>query len=187
VYEVELKVRAEHDPVRDRLDALGFDAEGAVVQRDTYYDAPHRDFADTDEALRLRVERPPGAEGSAATEAASATLTYKGPLVDATSKTRREAETTVADAGAMEDVLGALGFEPAATVRKHRETFRADGDTVTLDAVEDLGTFVEAETTVADDGGVEGARDRLHGLLSDLGLDPDSHLQTSYLELLLAD
>ena len=74
MYEVELKVRADHDAVRERLAAVDAAPRGAVVQRDTYYDAPHRDFAETDEALRVRrVET----EGDVESR-----LTYKGPLVD---------------------------------------------------------------------------------------------------------
>jgi len=58
MYEVEVKVPADLEAVRDRLEALEATPRGAVVQVDTYYDAPHREFAETDEALRIRSERP---------------------------------------------------------------------------------------------------------------------------------
>ena len=74
VYEVELKTRTDHGPVRRRLEEQGATYEGAVTQRDTYYDAPHRDFAATDEALRVREEHEDESE--------TTRLTYKGPLVD---------------------------------------------------------------------------------------------------------
>jgi len=179
MYEVELKVRADHDRVRDRLADRLADPVDEVTQVDTYYDAPHREFAETDEALRLREETT--ASGEATTE-----LTYKGPLVEAESKTRREIETAVADGEAADGIFGALGFEPAATVRKERERFALDGYTVTLDSVEGLDEFVEVETEAEEDA-VESAREGAAAVLRDLGLDPNDQIRTSYLGLLLAD
>jgi len=171
-----VKVRADHERVRERLEALGATHLGTVRQVDTYFDAPDRDFAETDEALRIRREDP-GA-GSA-----TARVTYKGPLVDAVSKTREEAEAVVADAEATTAVLEGLGFEPAATVRKERDRFEVGEVLVTLDEVEGLGEFVEVETEAAED--VEAERDRVFGVLEDLGLDPGEGIRTSYLGLLL--
>ncbi|WP_135854408.1 class IV adenylate cyclase [Halorussus salinus] len=189
MYEVEVKVPADHAAVRERLDALGADPVNAVEQEDTYYDAPHREFAETDEALRVRREtvHSVGEASDEATEDADefAELTYKGPLVEAESKTRREIETEVAEVEVTGDLLGALGFDPAATVRKERERFALDGYTVTLDAVVGLGEFVEVETEVADEESVEAARDEAFEVLRKLGLDPDDQIRTSYLGLLL--
>lgn len=177
MYEVEIKVRAAHDPVTDRLTDLDATGLGAVRQEDVYYDAPHRNFAETDEALRVRHESP--ADGDDRT-----LLTYKGPLVDEHTKTREEAETAVADADAIAAILEGLGFEPAATVRKDRDRYALSGYTVTLDAVEDLGEFVEVETETDDD--LEAAREGAFDVLADLGLDPEDGIRTSYLGLLLA-
>lgn len=58
MYEVEIKVPADVDAVRDRLRTAGAERVDARRQRDVYYDAPHRDFAETDEALRVRRETP---------------------------------------------------------------------------------------------------------------------------------
>ncbi|RBI64399.1 class IV adenylate cyclase [halophilic archaeon] len=194
MYEVEVKVRADHDDVRERLDELGATPAGRVVQKDVYYDAPHREFAETDEALRVRRQRrSAGGEGDAAGDEragaddryAEMVVTYKGPLVEEESKTRREVETGVADADAAHDVFDALGFDPAATVRKEREYYELDGYTVTLDAVDDLGEFVEVEVE-ADESDLEAAREGAYAVLDDLGLDPDEQIRTSYLGLLLA-
>jgi adenylate cyclase class 2 len=242
MYEVEVKVAAEHDGVRDRLpeDAA---ALGTVEQVDTYFDAPHRDFADTDEALRLRRERrldegadvgdasdadganvgdpegadagdPDGADAgdSDGAEAGDAdgtgsgwttAIAYKGPLIDAESKTREEFETTVADGEELEAALERLGFEPAAEVRKERDRYAIGELTVSLDVVEGLGEFVEVETEVeragtergsngrdSKDGGdrppsIGEAREAALSLLADLGCDPDEQIRTSYLGLLL--
>src|ERR1700688_1176895 len=72
------------------------------VQVDRYYAHPARDFAQTDEALRIRRI------GQANY------VTYKGPKLDTTTKTRRELELPLApgDAGAagFAELLEALGF-----------------------------------------------------------------------------
>ena len=176
MYEVELKVAADHDAVRKRLEALDAEHLGTVTQSDTYYDAPHRDFAETDEAFRIRHE---DHEGDARTE-----LTYKGPKVDAESKTREEVETGVEDAGDAAAIVESLGFEAAATVRKERDRYRLDGYTVTLDDVEGIGEFVEVEIESSD---VDSAREGAKAVMADLGLDPDEQIRTSYLGLLLDD
>lgn len=190
MYEVELKIPADHEAVLQALTSLEAEYLGAVRQVDTYYDAPHRDFAATDEALRLRREYPEDGEATVA-------VTYKGPLVEAESKTREEAETVVGDGGEMATVLENLGFEPAATVSKDRDRYAVGEFTVTLDAVDGLGEFVEVETAVSTDGhegdgdgppaAVRGARERAGDLLVSLGLDPADQIRTAYLGLLLAE
>jgi adenylate cyclase class 2 len=205
VYEVELKVQADHDAVREALEELDAEAIGTVEQADVYYDAPQRDFAETDEALRLRTERdrdgPGAADDGTATvrntdesppDSTTGVLTYKGPLVDEESKTRREIESPVVDADGIDDVLNAVGFDVAATVEKHRERYRIDDVVVMLDSIAELGEFVEVETEVPrgssvneDDAAIAAARDELESVLESLGLDPGDGIRTSYLGLLL--
>jgi len=178
MYEVELKLRADHESLRERLDDVGADRIEHRQQIDTYYDAPHRSFADTDEALRIRREEP--ADGDDRTK-----LTYKGPLVEAASKTREEHETVVDDDEALQGVLAGLGFEPAAVVEKDRTYYDFEGYTLVLDAVDGLGEFVEIEREVAE-AEIETAREEAVDVLERLGLDPDEQIRTSYLGLLLA-
>lgn len=176
MYEVEVKVAADLAAVAERLDELGATQTGDVVQVDTYYDAPHRDFAETDEALRVRRET---REGDT-----EARITYKGPLVEAESKTREEHETGVDDGETADEIFENLGFTPAATVEKDRQFYRYDGYTVTLDDVEGVGEFVEVETE-ADESGVEAAREGAFEVLRELRLDPQDQTRTSYLGMLL--
>jgi adenylate cyclase class 2 len=225
MYEVEVKVSADHEAVHERIEALDVTFQGTIRQEDTYYDAPHRDFAATDEALRVRRESPvetagepetaggggtggtdgtdrtDGSDGSGETgdsdersgtepegegsDAARAVLTYKGPLVDDESKTRREIETGMKSAEAIEGVLSALGFAPAATVSKTRSVYSAaDGEwTLVRDSVEGLGEFVEVELESREED-VEAARKRVRDVLRALDLDPDEGIRTSYLEML---
>ena len=194
MYEVELKLRADHESLRAALDDAGATPERRVRQVDTYYDAPHRDFAETDEALRLREETRErvGESGGADTrdpadsaDAATTQLTYKGALVEAASKTREEHETEVLDADEAAGVLAGLGFEPAAVVEKERTFFGLDGYTVSLDRVDGLGEFVEVEAEAAERDAVAEVREGAAAVLRDLGLDPDDQIRTSYLGLLL--
>ncbi|ERH11438.1 MAG: adenylate cyclase, class 2 (thermophilic) [halophilic archaeon J07HB67] len=199
-YEVEVKVRADHGRLRGALGDHDAESLGGVVQTDTYYDAPNRDFAQTDEALRIRRETDTGGGGGvpdrvgapgaepppvdADTDPDRTKITYKGPLVDEGSKTRAEHETVVGSETELVGVLDGLGYEPAATVEKHRERHAVDGYTVTLDAVTGLGEFVEVEAET-DETGIERVRDGARSLLTELGLDPTDQIRTSYLGLLL--
>ncbi|MFB6086580.1 MAG: class IV adenylate cyclase [Halodesulfurarchaeum sp.] len=176
MYEVELKVRAAHEAVRPALDAAGASERETVEQRDVYFDAPHRDLASRDEALRLREETDTGGT--------TAVLTFKGPRLDRESQTRTEYETAIGSPAELKTALEALGFEPAATVEKTRERFELDGFTVSLDSVAELGEFVEVETT-ASEADIEQAQRAVAATLERLGLDPEAQISTSYLELLL--
>lgn len=174
MYEVEVKFRVPHDAVRPHLDDAVHEYD--VRQVDTYYDHPARDFAVTDEALRIR--RTSGEDET------TALVTYKGPLVDASSKTREEHETAVDDGAELHAVLDGLGFTPAAGVEKHREVWSRDGYTVTLDAVDGLGEFVEIEVEHEGDD-VDAAREGAFATARELGLDPADQIRDSYLALLL--
>lgn len=179
MYEVEVKVPAPHDPVRERLDDLEADPLGAVDQVDTYYDHPTRDFAETDEVLRLRRESPRD-EGDEV-----AVLTYKGPRVDDRSKSRQEVETGLDDPAATDGILHALGFDAAATVEKSRERYALDGFVIALDEVAGLGQFVEVEAE-GEVAAIETLREGAFEVCRALDLDPDESVRTSYLGLLLA-
>ena len=80
-YEVEQKFPvADLAAVEAGLAALGAGISAPREEVDLYFAHPARDFAATDEALRLRLT---GLQGS---------ITYKGPKIDAVTKTRREIE-----------------------------------------------------------------------------------------------
>lgn len=178
-YEVELKF-----PLRDgaavveRLTALGGAVQPAVLQVDRYFAHPLRDFALTDEALRLR------SVGEANI------LTYKGPLLDDATKTRQELEVSVAPgsdgAQSLWAILRALGFEDVRTVVKRRQSYRLRWEgrdfSVALDQVEELGEFLEIETLAAAEDWPR-ARDAALRLAAELHVQ-DS-IRRSYLELLL--
>lgn len=179
-YEVEQKF-----PVPDlaaleaRLVALGAQLSAGLDQLDRYFAHPCRDFAQTDEALRIRQVGP------------RCYVTYKGPKIDPTTKTRREIELPLSDAGdavaQWTALLETLGFQRVAEVRKHRQPAQlnwqgADVE-IALDRVDRVGTFVEFELT-ADADGLELAKSRILSLANELGLAGAE--RRSYLELLLS-
>ena len=200
MYEVEVKVPADLAAVRERLADAGADHVATVAQADTYFDAPHREFAETDEALRVRRvataspdferDRPLPALVDAVLDGeycadSESRVTYKGPLVEVESKTREEFETGVGDGDTARELFARLGFEPAATVRKLREKHRVGEFSVLLDAVEDVGEYVEVETEVGGEADVEAARESAYDRLESLGLDHGDQVRTSYLGLKL--
>lgn len=167
--EAEVKARVDDPEVaRERLIEHGAEHQATVEQADVYFDHPSRSFADTDEALRVREQ------------GERALLTYKGPKLDASTKSRRELETGLDDAAATRAMLEALGFTPQPTVSKRREVFALDEVTATLDRVEGLGTFVELERLVDPDE-LDAAREQLLDLAEELGFDRLE--RASYLEL----
>ncbi len=165
------------EEVAGRLAALGATWGEVREESDLYFAHPARDFARTDEALRIR--RVGG----------RAYLTYKGPKVDATTKTRQEIDLALpnaAAAGPWQQLLEALGFRPVAEVRKSRRKaqvpWQARQVEVSLDTVDQVGTYVELEL-VTDCEGVEPAKAVLQSLAEALGLRNSE--RRSYLELLV--
>lgn len=172
MFEVEAKGRvADLGEARRRAAALGGQRLGREEQRDTYYAHPQRDFAATDEALRVR-------EAWGAAE-----LTYKGPKLDARTKTREELTVKVEPPEAAGLILQRLGFRPVATVAKWRETWKVRKMEVALDEVDGLGAFVEVEAHAERAEEVPALREQVLGLLQELGAGES--LRTSYLEMLL--
>lgn len=193
MYEVELKYRvADGRAIEDRLASLGACWHGTTEQVDRYFNHPSRDFAVTDEALRLR------------STAAGVAITWKGPRLDATAKTRREIELPLAlaavpaaaDAVAAvpatldrwTELLEALGFRQVREVAKRRRlaTVAWEGAAieVALDHVAGLGDFVELELQ-AESAGIAVAAARIESLARELGCtNPE---RRSYLEMLLAN
>jgi adenylate cyclase class 2 len=178
-YEVEQKHSvSDVAALVSRLKEQGASFGDPIQQSDQYFAHPCRDFAKTDEALRIR------------TVGSSSFVTYKGPKLDTTTKTRREIELPLdpndTDGSRFAELLVALGFTPVAVVRKQRHPFRISLDENNvegaLDDVVGLGSFVELELQ-ADDSTLDAARRTISRLASDLDIGPSE--RRSYLELLL--
>ena len=110
-YEVEMKFPvAEMAVLESRLTGLGATIGESQSEVDTYFAHPARDFAKTDEALRIRRK------------GIANFITYKGPKIDAATKTRREIDLPLPPgedtAQAWTGLLDALGFAAVGEVRK---------------------------------------------------------------------
>ncbi|MGA2062607.1 MAG: class IV adenylate cyclase [Thermoguttaceae bacterium] len=178
-YEVEQKFPVSDMPaLQERLIALGATIGETQVEVDLYFGHPARDFSKTDEALRIRRI---GAKNC---------ITYKGPKIDITTKTRREIELPLPDgeepAKDWGNMLQALGFEPVGEVlkwrRKARILWQSQAIECALDDVQGLGEYCELEliTNFAD---LEPAKACIAALAEKLGLKQSE--RRSYLELLL--
>jgi len=172
--EIEVKASVDDPKKMERsLIELGATPIGIESQADTYYNAPHRDFGKTDEALRIRVQ-----DGKSV-------LTYKGPKIDMVSKTRKEVQTEIKDTDNMGNILSYLGFFPVATVSKKRKNFRIGDFYISLDDVRNLGNFIEVEISVKDQGNYQEKVESIFRFIAKLGINRESTIRKSYLEMIL--
>ncbi len=164
--ETEVKLRVpDLAPVRERLQR-----SGARNLRERHFE-DNLLFDDEDRSLQgggtvLRLRRTPG----------SGLLTFKGPrqLVEGV-KSREERETTVEDPGALETILGRLGYRPVFRYQKYRESWSYRGQQIELDETP-IGSFLEIE------GDLEG----IHAVAGLLGFSPRDYLNESYVGLFFA-
>lgn len=180
--EVERKYRiTSQSEVRQRVEALGGRWEEAIQQGDQYFAHPARDFAATDEALRIRSVGPANV------------ITYKGPKIDRDSKTREEIEVAIGPgqetARDLGKILERLGFRPVLVVKKVRSianvAWQGRDVEVALDEVKDAGLFVELETQAAN-AELEDAKECIRTMASAIGLSETDQERRSYLEMVLA-
>lgn len=180
-YEVEQKFPVDDlAEMEARLLALGARLAAPLEQRDRYFAHPSRDFAQTDEALRIRQI------------GGQCLVTYKGPKIDLATKTRREIELPLSELpdgagiGQWTELFAALGFRTVAEVHKLRRPahlmWQGAEIEIALDRVDQVGTFVEFEL-MADGENLEAAKARILSLAAALGLVAVE--RRSYLELLL--
>ena len=177
-YEVEQKYAVSDREILElRLDKLGIVWGETVQQRDAYYNHPARDFSQTDEAIRIR------------TSAGKHCITYKGPRIDQTTKTRQEIEIPFgeyATSDVAEQLLVALGFTYVAVVEKTRRTgtltWQDQPLTIAIDAVSGLGTYIEIELMASEES-LSTAQDVVQQAASKLQLQ--GSIRAGYLDLLL--
>ncbi|WP_456478685.1 class IV adenylate cyclase [Geoglobus ahangari] len=168
--EVEVKFAVENP---DEIERIVEEMAEFVIDKeeyDLYFNHPCRDFAETDEALRVRRD----VEG--------VTLTYKGRKVDPETKTREEIKVRLDDFDRMVAILGKLGFRVAGEVMKRRKIYRDGSVVICIDRLEGIGSFVELEIESDD---VEGAKEKLFEYAEKLGLSREKSIRTSYLEMVL--
>jgi len=167
--EVEIKSPCgDPEAMGEKVISFGGERLETRIDRDRYFNHPSRNFAETDEAVRIR------------SIGDRHYLTYKGPKLSATTKSRVEEEVSVASAEICENILLALGFTDVLLVVKKRELYELEDIEVCIDTIEGLGSFVELE--VQTDHQDKGEK-KLFELAERLGLA--DFINRSYLEMLL--
>lgn len=167
--EIEIKAYCPYPgKVIKMVGELGAKHVKSIDEYDVYYNHPSRDFAVTDEAVRLRSDNE------------KSIFTYKGPKLSSRSKSRVEREVAIDDYDTMDKILKDLGFVRVDAIKKYRQIYRYQDIDVCIDTVEGLGTFVELEKQGTEQEIIE---DELFHLASLLGLVKFE--RTSYLEMKL--
>jgi adenylate cyclase class 2 len=171
--EVELKVKVPSlELVRRQLLEKGAVCSGRIHEHDIYYNAPHRDFGVTDEAVRVRYTND------------HAVVTYKGAKIKKFGlKAREELNIAVESGEVFETMLNRLGFTKTTEVNKWRENYRFSDAAISLDEVDELGPFVEIEIMAEDEN--SNAAVLIQRIAKEIGVSGEPIL-ASYLELLLS-
>ena len=174
--EVEAKAKINSfDEMREKLDEINAVKVRTERQEDRYFNSPVKDFAQTDEALRIRETK--------SDEKHNLFITYKGPKIDAKSKTREEVEMEIEDADKCSKIFENLGFKEVRTVIKDREYYKYENYEISLDNVHGLEPYMEIEISLDDNSDYSKAQESIFELFEKLGIT-DGFERTSYLELL---
>ncbi|WP_407374787.1 class IV adenylate cyclase [Methanobrevibacter sp.] len=170
--EVEVKAKIESfEEMEKKLEKIGAVKSKKEFQEDIYFASPIVDFAQTDEALRIRTTNN------------NTFITYKGPKLNREAKTRKEVEMTIESAEKAKDILEEIGFRQARTVRKNRQYYTYENFEISLDDVEGLSPYMEIEIALEGDADYSEAQQRIFRLFEKLGIT-EGFERTSYMELL---
>jgi adenylate cyclase class 2 len=174
--EIEMKVKVpDLTPIQRELEQIGASYSEHLTEQDMYYNAPHRDFGETDEALRLR------------TTSNGITLTYKGKKeILHGSKIRKEYNLSVESKKITHDILTHLSFTPVAEVNKERDYYTFEDFSIALDDVFGLGTFVEIELICEEGENTTDPAARIASFAERIGVTGE-RIEDSYLELVLRE
>ncbi|MHA1145692.1 MAG: class IV adenylate cyclase [Candidatus Helarchaeota archaeon] len=170
--EVEIKAHVDDlSTIEQKIIADGAVYVKTVYQKDTYFKHPKRNFAKTDEAIRIR------------NEGNRAILTYKGPKLDRKSKSREEIEVEIKKPDLLHEILVRLDFIPVPAVEKTRKLFNLNDMTVSLDDVKDVGSFIEIEMNAPSLEEYKPKRNQILSKLEEWGIGKKQLERFSYLEL----
>ena len=174
--EVEVKAKIDNfEDIKVKLDQINAIKTKTEKQIDRYFNSPVKDFAETDEALRIRE--------TITEDSHNLFITYKGPKIDKKSKTREEVEMKIEDSDKCSKIFENLGFKEVRTVKKNREYFKLENFEISLDDVEGLEPYMEIEIALEDGTDYNEAQDKIFDLFKELGIT-NGFERTSYLELL---
>ncbi len=162
--EIELKFPLlNHKELKEKLDSIAKPGKQNDVQKDVYFNPPHRDFLSkklVSEWLRLRESK----KGSS--------LNYKNwhKEIDPKSVSCDEFETKIDNTVSLRKLLESLDFRELVTVEKNRSTWNYKDTEIAIDEVRDLGTFIEIEAKRSF-ANIEEAKKRLYMILEEIGAE----------------
>ena len=172
--EVEIKVPIDDkNTIIKKLINIGFIFKKTIKQSDIYFQHPTRDFAKSDEALRIRRTLD------------GCYLNYKGPKLDKTTKTREEIEIFLKESENITKIFEKLGFKKVFIVEKTREIYKFNEITASIDSVKSLGTFMELEILIKEDKDLSENREKVFSILKKMNISKEKIIRKSYLELIL--
>lgn len=168
---IEVEVKAvSNRKVKENIKEKGELLE-EIRQKDIYLNHPNRDFAKTDEALRLRKSNK------------CVFLTYKGPKIDKETKSREEIEERVESLKKSLKIFESLKFNKTEVVEKKRLIYKIGDYKASIDKVKNLGEFIELEKKVKELNNK--TTKEAKKFLKKLGVKEKDFIRKSYLELLL--
>ena len=190
--EVKFKLR-DKDEYEESLKNLGAKYVADIIHTDTYYKMPKglRDFAETDEALRLRrIEEFDVSLTETLDHKFSSDLTYKGPKIDSETKTREEIVTEIGDPDELVQIFKTLEFRPILTLAKNRRLYTLDFNThhieILIDEIEHLdGYYSELEIMASTEDEMDAGKTAIFGMMEKLGYLKTDSILTSGLELVI--
>jgi len=162
---LEAKFRLDNPATaRDRALAIGFEARGVLIQRDTFFTVPNG-------KLKLR-EQPDGAS-----------LIHYRRDSQSELQLSNYAIVAVSSPAVLRTMLtAALGV--LAEVRKERTLMMRRSVRLHLDRVEGLGNFGEIEAVLADEASPEALHDEVGEILGALSVRDADLIDVSYFELI---
>lgn len=163
-HEIEAKIKVPAlEPAETLLKELGAKFMHNVHQVDTYFMDTHKLLHKKDCGLRIRQQVIDGND--------SALITFKGARTESKYKTRPEYETGIDNVEMMENIFESLGYHKRLIVEKHRAVWKLDDCEVCLDALAELGSFIEVEGP---------GEDAVENVLTKLNLHNEPHIHDSY-------
>jgi adenylate cyclase class 2 len=140
-FEIEIKLQVDDlAPIRERLEKMGAQRVGEVIETNIFFDTPDRAMLAADRGVRIRRSR--DTEGVAKDRIK---ITYKGPRGEGAVKRREEIEIAVDRLDNAISLLEQLGYSPNLTFEKRREEWKLDKCIIDLDSLPHIGKFVEIE------------------------------------------
>jgi adenylate cyclase class 2 len=175
--EIEVKAKADNlDIVSKKLKNMGCRIGEEIVQEDRIYGLPKdSDFFNEirPEFVAIRVRK----------EKNRTLFTIKRNITGELDS--EEFEVEVSDHEEMDKALKAMGYIIEVEVKKRRRTCKVKDYELCLDAVENLGSFIEAEKFADDDEDGTKVQRELFDFLETLGIDREDEVTSGYDTMML--